>query len=177
MDTRIWGPHAWMFMHTVSFHYPIQPTEQDKIDIANFFHAMAAVLPCSICKTHFTKLLKEHPIENALDSRNSLTQWVVNAHNMVNRRLGKQELNHDVIKRDYEMIRGKTCEANASLANTIEEKCLPLTEIQEKTKFGCQNGNTAAIVLGTLLGLVILGIMISAIVCKLCQHKSAKLTT
>ena len=30
MVTTIWGPGMWHFLHTISFNYPINPTDEDK---------------------------------------------------------------------------------------------------------------------------------------------------
>ena len=30
MMTSVWGPSMWHYLHTMSFNYPIHPTEQDK---------------------------------------------------------------------------------------------------------------------------------------------------
>ena len=29
-NTNTWGPSAWIFLHTITFNYPINPTENDK---------------------------------------------------------------------------------------------------------------------------------------------------
>ncbi len=29
MLTSVWGPNLWHVMHTMSFNYPVNPTEQD----------------------------------------------------------------------------------------------------------------------------------------------------
>ena len=30
MNQNIWGPHLWFSLHTISFNYPLKPTENDK---------------------------------------------------------------------------------------------------------------------------------------------------
>jgi hypothetical protein len=30
MLTSVWGPAAWHLLHTISFNYPINPTEENK---------------------------------------------------------------------------------------------------------------------------------------------------
>ena len=33
MLTSVWGPSLWHFLHTVSFNYPVNPTNKDKLNI------------------------------------------------------------------------------------------------------------------------------------------------
>ena len=37
MNSSIWGPHAWHFIHAVSFTYPLQPTQQDRENYYEFY--------------------------------------------------------------------------------------------------------------------------------------------
>ena len=30
MMTAIWGPNMWHYLHTISFNYPVTPTDQDR---------------------------------------------------------------------------------------------------------------------------------------------------
>ena len=30
MLTHVWGPSLWHFLHTMSFNYPVNPTDQQK---------------------------------------------------------------------------------------------------------------------------------------------------
>ena len=111
MDTRVWGPHAWEFIHTVSFAYPENPTFQDRERYTTFFHSLAHVLPCPTCRNHFNKLLhNDLPISKHLGSQEALSRWAVDAHNIVNERLGKPTLDYDFVKEKFHSQRG-TCEA------------------------------------------------------------------
>ena len=37
MRTKVWGPPAWVFLHTVAHNYPLKPTRQDRKNYKNFF--------------------------------------------------------------------------------------------------------------------------------------------
>ena len=39
MDPKIWGPPGWLFLHTITFNYPTNPTEEDKKYYKNFFYS------------------------------------------------------------------------------------------------------------------------------------------
>ena len=30
MEAKIWGPHAWIFLHSITMAYPENPTDNDK---------------------------------------------------------------------------------------------------------------------------------------------------
>ena len=30
MNPKFWGPHGWIFLHTVTMNYPKEPNNQDK---------------------------------------------------------------------------------------------------------------------------------------------------
>ena len=37
MMTTIWGPSLWHSMHTISFNYPVNPTEKQKKRLCKIF--------------------------------------------------------------------------------------------------------------------------------------------
>ena len=81
---NVWGPHGWKFMHYVSLGYPQQPTENDKRNYKEFYSNLKNVLPCKTCAINYERNLTELPIDNALQSRDSLVKWVIDIHNKVN---------------------------------------------------------------------------------------------
>jgi len=102
MDPDIWGPSAWKFLHSVSFTYPLQPSNQDKEHYKQFFEQLCYVLPCIDCCFNYQKEIETYDIDEALTSRVKLTRWVVDIHNSVNRRLGKREMKYSVVKKTYD---------------------------------------------------------------------------
>ena len=40
MVTAVWGPAIWHSLHTISFNYPVNPTEVDKTNYMNFFKSI-----------------------------------------------------------------------------------------------------------------------------------------
>ena len=61
MDPSVWGPHAWFFLHTVTFTYPKNPTELDKRHMYDFFTKLQYILPCEMCKQHYQEHLYTMP--------------------------------------------------------------------------------------------------------------------
>jgi hypothetical protein len=87
MPPDVWGPIFWDAMHIVSLAYPVKPTDADKAGARAFFESLASVIPCPICREHYSAKLKESPI--ALDSKGELIYWVWDIHNQVNTMLNK----------------------------------------------------------------------------------------
>ena len=88
-DPRYWGSQFWFTMHTVAYFYSDTPTPTEMAHAKDFYTSLKSLLPCPGCAFHYSQMLVEHPIENAIMSRMALMQWVNMIHNEVNRRLGK----------------------------------------------------------------------------------------
>jgi hypothetical protein len=90
MDTRFWGPAGWKLLHQIAYKYPENPTNEDKLNYGIFFSNIANVLPCKYCRKSYSKFLKNLPIENFLENRDKLTEWLYLIHNKVNNKLRRQ---------------------------------------------------------------------------------------
>ena len=89
MNPKVWGPHAWFFLHSVTLAYPDTPSETDKKQMYDFFMSLSNILPCTDCMKHFKQHLNKYPITPFLDSKDSLVSWLIILHNMVNVSNGK----------------------------------------------------------------------------------------
>ena len=89
INPKQWGSNGWSFMHYVALGYPNKPTNEDKTTYYNFFSSIGKVIPCKVCQVHYADFEKLHSLEEALESKTKLTNWVYNAHNNVNRLLNK----------------------------------------------------------------------------------------
>ena len=81
MNPKIWGPHAWFFLHTICLNYPDKPTKNDKNIYKNFFVNLQNIIPCEKCKKHYNSNLKKHNINTSLNCKKDLLQWCVNIQN------------------------------------------------------------------------------------------------
>ena len=99
MDVTEWGPCAWKFLHAVSFASPKSPSPVEQQMYRTFFNDIANILPCALCKKHYQEFLHEHPVET--QSRESLTRWLVEAHNSVNVRTGKPIMPYEAVCMKY----------------------------------------------------------------------------
>ena len=104
MEPEIWGPNAWLFLHTVTFNYPKNPTVIDRNNYYDFFNSLQNVLPCPKCQEHFKLNLQKYPIQ--LQSRRHLVQWLINMHNAVNIKNGKKSWTYDEVYDKYSALYG-----------------------------------------------------------------------
>tara|TARA_B100001248_G_scaffold250540_1_gene224740 strand:+ start:375 stop:818 length:444 start_codon:yes stop_codon:yes gene_type:complete len=109
MKPEVWGPHAWIFLHSVTFDYPDNPSETKKEQYKVFFESLQNVLPCEICRNHYQENLKRFPInKNVLKSRKNLIEWLIDIHNSVNQSNNKSKLKYqDVVKKYLDYYEGK----------------------------------------------------------------------
>jgi hypothetical protein len=85
IDSTVWGPHGWKFIHMVALGYPSSPTDEEKKNYKKFFLNIANILPCIICSNHYKENLIKHPItEKVLENKTNLLHWTIDMHNEVN---------------------------------------------------------------------------------------------
>lgn len=96
MDPKIWGPHAWFFLHSITLAYPDNPSMYEKEDIKAFFNTLNKVLPCEVCREHFASHISQNPLtESVLQSKKTLINWLINIHNEVNKMQNKPQMTYD----------------------------------------------------------------------------------
>ena len=101
MNPKFWGPHAWIFLHSITMNYPKQPSDQDKHVYFNFFKSLEHVLPCEKCAYNYSNNLKKFSLEAALENRDKLIRWLISVHNEVNREIGKPPYTYDQVIDEY----------------------------------------------------------------------------
>ena len=102
MNPEVWGPPFWFALHSITFNYPINPNIESKERIRNFFNSLEYILPCQICKVHYSQHIRKHPIETKLSNRKDLVYWLIDIHNMVNSMNHKQLLPYNKVIKMYE---------------------------------------------------------------------------
>jgi len=100
-NNNIWGPPAWTFLHTVTYNYPENPTDNDKRNFYNFFMSLQHVLPCNKCKAHYQQNIQKYDLSESLDSRENLVKWLIDLHNDVNRDNGKPVWSYSEVYNKY----------------------------------------------------------------------------
>ena len=107
--TTVWGPPMWHFLHTMSFNYPVHPTESDKRNYGAFINGLQHVLPCKYCRVNLKTNLKNHPLRAChLASRETFSKYVYDLHEIVNKLLGKTSgLSYCDVRERYEHFRAR----------------------------------------------------------------------
>ena len=85
MNPNVWGPGAWIFLHSITLNYPNNPTQVDKKIYSDFFNLLGKVLPCNICNNHYIQNNNILPVQFNIDSKDSLVKWLVEIHNKINK--------------------------------------------------------------------------------------------
>lgn len=109
MVTKIWGPPLWHSLHTISFNYPINPTNQDKKNYSKFILNLQNVLPCKYCRINLKTNLKNLPLTiNCMKNRESFSKYIYNLHELVNKMLKKKSnLTYCDVRERFEHFRSR----------------------------------------------------------------------
>jgi len=78
-------------MHIVALGYPKKPNYSEKRAAKEFYESFVQLIPCPVCRLHYSTHLKENPVSPNLDKGDDLFKWTVKIHNLVNKDLGKSE--------------------------------------------------------------------------------------
>jgi len=126
MLTSIWGPSMWHFLHTMSFNYPIKPTEEDKKNYRDFILSLRHILPCKYCRQNLANNFKIHPLTmSVMKDRDSFSRYVYKLHEIVNKMLGKKSgLSFCDVRERYEHFRSRCTDE--------KPKVFDIKEIQSK---------------------------------------------
>lgn len=108
MQSECWGPSAWLYLHSLTFNFPIEPSQKDKELIKLYFNLTSQMLPCSYCRNSFVYFLTKLPIDDYLHSRYALVYWLYVIHNMVNLKHKKPMFKFKDCLLKYEKIRANT---------------------------------------------------------------------
>ena len=107
-----WGPAAWTLLHTISFAYPEDPSNEEKGKVFRFMHSFAEVLPCRRCREDWMQFLRIHmPVAECvhLTSKAAFSRFVVKGHNYVNQKLGKPVVAYETVERWYSLSYNLIC--------------------------------------------------------------------
>jgi hypothetical protein len=107
MQSDKWGPHAWEYLHTVTFNYPERPSAVDKQNHYDLFNNLRSTLPCGYCRQSYGIFFEHVSIDDYLDSRFGLVFWLYVVHNIVNLKLNKDVVKFSDVVRKYEGLRAQ----------------------------------------------------------------------
>ena len=101
LDSKVWGPHYWFFLHTVAMCYPHRPNTITKKKYYEFVHNIPLFIPIESMATYFSQLLDQYPVSPYLDSRDAFIRWMHFIHNKINQRLEKPSISLSKFYENY----------------------------------------------------------------------------
>ncbi|KAF2711655.1 mitochondrial FAD-linked sulfhydryl oxidase ERV1 [Pleomassaria siparia CBS 279.74] len=90
-DVTLLGRSSWTLLHSITATYPVSPTPSLQRETATFLSTFAKLYPCWHCASDFQAWMKEDRNAPRVSSREEFGQWMCEAHNAVNIKLGKKE--------------------------------------------------------------------------------------
>ena len=87
------GRRAWFVLHSFAAKYPNSPSEADKRAILGLITAFGQLYPCKLCRGHLQQQLRDSALgPPRVESREALSVWMCELHNIVNADLGKAQV-------------------------------------------------------------------------------------
>ena len=133
--TSTWGPSQWHMLHTISFNYPVKPTQKDKERYRSYILSLKNVLPCGKCRANLKENFKKLPLRMAdMENRETFSRYIFNLHELINTMLGKSSgLTYEEVRDTYENFRSRcTLSGNAQSGNKVS-----LKKTVKKKESGC----------------------------------------
>jgi len=137
MLTTVWGPSMLHYLHTMSFNYPVKPTDEDKKHYKNFILSLQYVLPCKYCRINLKNNLKHNPIRQCdMKNRETFSRYVYKLHEIVNKMLKKKSnLTYCDVRERYEHFRSRCTDDIKTLKD--ENKLFKFKKNKTKREKGC----------------------------------------
>lgn len=86
-DVETLGRNSWTLLHSIAATYPASPSAAQKDDVVGFVKLFSRLYPCWVCAEDFQAYIRKDPVKAG--SRGEFGTWLCNAHNDVNKKLGK----------------------------------------------------------------------------------------
>jgi hypothetical protein len=126
MLTTVWGPSMWHYLHTMSFNYPVEPTNEQKKQYREFVLNLQHVLPCKYCRMNLTTNFKQMPLTmGVMKNRDSFSRYIYELHELVNKMLKKKSnLSFCDVRERYEHFRSRCTDEKPKLFKMEELQSL-----------------------------------------------------
>ncbi|KAA6413745.1 MAG: augmenter of liver regeneration [Lasallia pustulata] len=90
-DVDTLGRSTWTLLHAISATYPASATPAQQSEMRQFLGLFSKLYPCWVCADDFRAWMSTKGNEPRVEGREGLGRWMCEAHNEVNRKLGKGE--------------------------------------------------------------------------------------
>jgi hypothetical protein len=139
MLVTVWGPSMWHSLHTLSFNYPVHPTEDDKQHYMDFILNLQNVLPCGKCRKNLIKNLKKLPLTTAsMENRETFSKYIYNLHEVINKMLHKKSnLTYENVRERYEHFRARCVKKNTTSKHVRFSRKVAILGPGSKKENGC----------------------------------------
>jgi FAD-linked sulfhydryl oxidase len=98
-DVEQLGRSSWTLLHTMAARYPVAPTAEQQNDMSSFIGLFAKLYPCWFCANDFKEYIqKDKP---KVQTQEEFGKWLCDAHNEVNKKLGKKEFDCNLWKQRW----------------------------------------------------------------------------
>ena len=137
MQTPVWGPCLWTYLHFWSKSFPLKPTHANRLAMSTTLLAILSTLPCNLCvdnasqnldKVGFAKPHTPHRLAKSkfMKNRQTFTRFVFDLHNQVSQMLGKDTstIDFDQVMEDLEIGRAKACSKKRKPQDNLESGCI-----------------------------------------------------
>ena len=134
-DPKYIGPGTWNVIHRYAFK---SRTHERQLAFIEFMKDVCQGFPCTICKTHCTEYIKNHPMEEYLDIlvdingekiAIGLFVWSWKFHNAVNVRIKKPVMSWNTAYNIYSEVEPLVCSKNC-----LEVEGIPPDGIEQNTQ-------------------------------------------
>ena len=103
---------GWDFLYCMIFNYPKDKTSIpfDRVNgYITFFSNLGTVIPCKPYCQEYLKAIKKDSIQNAMETNQSLINWLYRIHCKIDKKLGNKKQDFKKLCRVYESHRAKAC--------------------------------------------------------------------
>lgn len=98
-DVEKLGRSSWTFLHSVAATYPEKPNKEQQEEMRTFIRIFAKIYPCWFCAMDFQKYIKKS--EPKVTNQEEFGRWLCDAHNAVNKKLGKPHFDCNLWKKRW----------------------------------------------------------------------------
>lgn len=139
MLTSVWGPTLWHYLHTMSFNYPVKPTQEQKKQYMNFIKSLIHVLPCKYCRINLVSNFKQLPLRmQDMKNRETFSKYVYALHEHINKMLHKKSnLTYNDVRERYEHFRARCTLTDKEVIELLRKRNHKRKQSTRKKEKGC----------------------------------------
>ena len=99
------GPPCWVSMHLFTLGMSEIPTQEERDAFTNYLNVLKVLFPCINCREHLKSNLAKFPLdEKRMKTRMDYFRYTVDLHNVVNKMLGKKEIDYQFALSKYSQL-------------------------------------------------------------------------